>query len=130
MIGSWFAFRSRQMPLAHVPAPPPSGIDSAVLPQTSGADVNQTLSVVASPDGKTVAIATAWGLVRQINLSTGAVLPSTKRHNDWVTAVTYSADGKHLVSAGGSEFAPERNGGKTSARSKSGIWSQRRTAAS
>jgi WD40 repeat protein len=97
-----------------------SNTNSSVLPETSGADVNQTLSVAASPDGKTVAIGTAWGLVRQIDLATGTIVPSAKRHDDWVTALTYSPDGKFLISAGGSEFTPERNGGKTSSQIK--VW--------
>ncbi|MBI3863063.1 MAG: PQQ-binding-like beta-propeller repeat protein [Planctomycetia bacterium] len=95
-------------------------IKSTILPESSDADVNQTLSVTVSPDGKTVAIGTGWGLVRQVDLSTGMQVPSIKRHNAWVCAVTYSSDGKYLVSAGGSEFMPERNGGKTSAQIK--VW--------
>src|SRR4029453_8620775 len=65
-----------------------------------------------------LAIATGWGLVRQVDLATGAVLPSVKPHNDWVCAVTYSSDGKYLASAGGSEFAPDPNGGTTTAENK------------
>jgi WD40 repeat protein len=101
-------------------APESAGVESIVLPGTSGSDFNQTLSVDVSPDGKTVAMGTGWGLVRQIDISTGNVVPSAKRHNDWVCAVSYSSDGKYLVSAGGSEFTPERNGGKTSAEIK--VW--------
>ena len=97
-----------------------SHLQSTPVPGTSEADVNQTLSVTVSPDGKTIAIGTGWGLVRQVELATGAVVPSVKRHNDWVCAVTYSPDGKYLASAGGSEFTPERNGGKTSAEIK--VW--------
>lgn len=100
-----------------------SRLQSTVLPETSGADVNQTLSVTVSPEGTTVAIGTGWGLVRQVVLSTGALSPSVKRHNDWVCAVTYSPDGMYLASAGGSEFTPERNGGTTSAEIK--VWDRK-----
>ena len=93
---------------------------STALPATAGADVQQTLAVAVSPDGNTVALGTGYGLVRQIELATGKVLASDRRHNDWVCAVTYSSDGKYLASAGGSEFTPERNGGKTSAEIK--VW--------
>jgi outer membrane protein assembly factor BamB len=107
---------------AAAPAPPAIASRSkpTTLPGTAGADGNQTLSVAVSPDGKTVALGTGWGLVRQVELSTGAPLPGPKPHNDWVCAVTYSSDGKYLASAGGSEFTPQRNGGKTSAEIK--IW--------
>lgn len=101
-------------------APEISTVESSVLPGTSGAEGNQTLSVAVSSDGKTVGLGSGWGLVKQIELSTGASLPGPTRHNDWVCAVTYSSDGKYLVSAGGSEFTPERNGGKTSAEIK--VW--------
>jgi hypothetical protein len=97
-----------------------SQLKSVVLPKTSEADVHQTLAVTVSPNGKTVAIGTGWGLVRQIDLASGAERPSVKRHNDWVCAVSYSHDGKYLASAGGSEFTPERNGGRTSAEIK--VW--------
>jgi len=100
-----------------------SPVPSTILPETSGAEVHQTLSVAVSPDGKTVALGTGWGLVKQIELATGAVVPSVKRHHDWVCAVTYSSDGRYLVSAGGSEFTPERNGGKTSAQIK--VWDRK-----
>jgi WD40 repeat protein len=97
-----------------------SRLRSTVLPETSGADVNQTLSVTVSPNGKTVALGTGWGLVRQVDLLTGTQSPCVKRHNDWVCAVSYSPDGMYLASAGGSEFTPERNGGTTSAEMK--VW--------
>jgi outer membrane protein assembly factor BamB len=103
-----------------VPAVATSKVESSVLPEVAGEELNQTLSVTVSPDGKTVALGTGWGLVRQVDLENGTAVPSTKRHNDWVTAVAYSADGKYLVSAGGSEFAPERNGGATSGQIK--VW--------
>lgn len=95
-----------------------SRINSAVLPGKN--DSFQTLSVAVSPDGKTVALGSGWGSVQQTDLSTGEPVAGAKGHNDWVCAVTYSSDGKYLVSAGGSEFMPERNGGKTSAEIK--VW--------
>jgi outer membrane protein assembly factor BamB len=100
-----------------------SRVESKVLPEASAAEANQTLSVAVSPEGNTVAIGTGWGLVQQIDVATGAVLPSAKRHNDWACAVAYSSDGKYLVSTGGSEFTPERNGGKTSAEIK--VWDRK-----
>lgn len=99
-----------------------SRLKSTLLPGTWDADANQTHSVTVSPDGKLIALGTGWGLVRQVDLTTGALSPGAKRHNDWVCAVTYSPDGKYLVSAGGSEFTPERNGGKTSAEIK--VWNR------
>lgn len=98
----------------------PSRITSTIVPETSGTEGNSTLSVAISPEGNTVALGTGWGLVRQIDLQTGTESPSVARHHDWVCAVSYSSDGKYLASAGGSEFTPERNGGKTSAEIK--IW--------
>src|SRR5262249_53325453 len=97
-----------------------SRLQSTVVSGTSDAEVNQTLSVAVSPDGKSVAIGTGWGLVRQVELATGKLTPTVKRHNDWVCAVTFSPDGKYLASAGGSEFTPERNGRKTTAEIK--VW--------
>jgi WD40 repeat protein len=98
-------------------------IQSKALSEASGAEVHQTHSVAVSPEGTTLAIGTGWGLVKQVELASGAPLPSPKPHNDWVCAVTYSPDGRHLVSAGGSEFTPERNRGKTSAEIK--VWDRR-----
>jgi hypothetical protein len=97
-----------------------SRASATVLPSAAGAEANQTLAVTIAPEGETVAIGTGWGLVKQFDLKTGAEIPGPGRHNDWVCAVAYSADGKYLVSAGGSEFTPERNGGKTSAEIK--VW--------
>jgi outer membrane protein assembly factor BamB len=100
-----------------------SDLQSTTVPEASAAEVHQTLSVAVSPEGSTLAIGTGWGLVRQIELATGTLTPSVKRHNDWVCAVTYSPDGKYLASAGGSEFTPERNRGKTSAEIK--VWDRK-----
>jgi WD40 repeat protein len=58
--------------------------------------------------------------VKVLDLNTTNELPAPKPHNDWVCSVAFSPDGKLLVSAGGSEFKPERNGGKTSAQVK--LW--------
>jgi outer membrane protein assembly factor BamB len=111
---------------ADSPLPAPAALTTSVesreLMAGEGAEIHQTLSAAVSPDGKAAAIGTGWGLVREIELATGAAVPSVKPHNDWVCAVTYSADGKYLASAGGSEFTPERNGGKTSAEIK--VWNR------
>ncbi len=105
---------------ADVPAVATSSVTSEILPGTEGAEFNQTLSATVSPDGSTVALATGWGTVTQMDLATGAVVPSAARHNDWVCAVSFSSDGRYLASAGGSEFTPQRNGGTTSGQIK--IW--------
>lgn len=102
------------------PTESPSLITSSVLPGVAGAEANQTLSIAVAPNSGTLAMGTGWGLVKQFDLATGAELPAPARHNDWVCAVAYSSDGRYLVSAGGSEFTPERNGGKTSAEIK--VW--------
>jgi WD40 repeat protein len=81
---------------------------------------NAALGLAFSPDGKTLAAATWQGLVKLLDLTSTNELPAPAPHNDWVCAVAFSPDGKLLVSAGGSEFKPERNGGKTSAQVK--LW--------
>jgi len=103
-----------------------SRVRSKILPGTSEGEANQTLSVAVSPDGRAVAVATGWGVVKQIDLASGSAVPSVQRHNDWVCAVTYSSDGKYLVSAGGSEFTPVRNSGRTSAEIK--VWDRQAAA--
>jgi len=95
-------------------------IQSVNLAGADGNDVHQTLAVAVSPDGKVASLGTGWGMVKQVELATGSPIPSVKQHQDWVCALTYSSDGKYLVSAGGSEFSPERNGGKTSGEVK--VW--------
>ena len=54
------------------------------------------------------------------DLSTGKELPGPAPHNDWVCSVAFSPDGKCLASAGGSEFRPARNKGRTSGQVK--LW--------
>jgi WD40 repeat protein len=83
-------------------------------------DANPALSLAFSPDGKILALGTWQGIVKVLDLSTGQDLPAPAPHKDWLCAVAFSPDGKLLVSAGGSEFKPERNGGKTSGQVK--LW--------
>lgn len=99
---------------------PTSSAKSEVLTGTTGPEESLALSVAFSPDGKVVALGSGWGVIRLLELAGGKVLPAPKRHNDWVCAVAFSPNGKLLVSAGGSEFTPARNGGKTSAEIK--LW--------
>jgi len=81
---------------------------------------NAALGLAFSSDSKTLAAATWSGEVKVIDLSTGKELPGPKPHNDWTCSVAFSPDGKFLVSAGGSEFKPERNRGKTTGQIK--LW--------
>jgi outer membrane protein assembly factor BamB len=76
-------------------------------------DKNAALGLAFSPNGTALAFATWQGLVKVLDLNTGKELPAPKPLNDWACSVAFSPDGTLLVSAGGSEFKPERNGGKT-----------------
>jgi WD40 repeat protein len=81
---------------------------------------NAALGLAFSPNGATLAFATWQGLVKVLDLNTAKELPAPKPHNDWACSVAFSPDGTLLVSAGGSEFKPERNGGKTTGQIK--LW--------
>ncbi len=104
--------------LATVTAPPPQEIKARVLTYF---DQNPALGLAYSDGGKTLAAATSQGLVKVLDLTNNDQdLPAPKPHNDWVCAVTFSRDGRFLVSAGGSEFANARNGNKTTGQIK--VW--------
>ena len=99
---------------------PAQAVNSTVVAGTTGPEDSLALSVAISPDGQTLALGSGWGTVKLLELSTNKALPAPARHNDWVCSVAFSPDGKLLVSAGGSEFTPARNGNKTSAEIK--LW--------
>ncbi len=97
---------------------PPQDIKARVLTYF---DQNAALGLAFSPNGKTLAAATGQGLVKVLDLTNNDQdLPGPKPHNDWACAVTFSRDGRFLVSAGGSEFANARNGNKTTGQIK--VW--------
>lgn len=96
---------------------PPAALQAQVL---TDFEKNAALGLAFSPDGKTLALGTWQGIVKVLDLSTTHELPAPAPHNDWVCSVAFSPGGQLLVSAGGSEFKPERNGGKTSAQVK--LW--------
>lgn len=84
------------------------------------ANVNAAQGLAFSPDGKLLALGTWSGSAAILDLAANKELPGPARHNDWICSVAFSRDGKYLVSAGGSEFRPARNGGKTSGQVK--VW--------
>jgi RNA polymerase sigma factor (sigma-70 family) len=57
-------------------------------------------SVAFSPDGKTLATASADRSVRLWDAATGKELHRFERHSDWVNAVAFSPGGKRLASVG------------------------------
>jgi outer membrane protein assembly factor BamB len=72
-----------------------------------------------SPDGKTLALGGNWAQsVKIIDLASGTSLPAPPPLRDFLCAVAFSPDGRMLVAAGGSEFTPARNGGKTTGQIK------------
>jgi outer membrane protein assembly factor BamB len=98
--------------------PPKQTITPRLLADDSEKNVARTLAF--SPDGETLALGSWRGAVRVVELASSKDMPAPARHNDWVCSVSFSKDGKLLVSAGGSEFTPARNGGKTSGQIK--VW--------
>ncbi len=81
---------------------------------------NAALGLAFSPDSALLAAGRWSGDVKLIDLAGGKDLPGPAAHNDWVQSVAFSPDGKYLVSAGGSEFKPERNGGRATGQIK--LW--------
>ncbi|HZJ14611.1 MAG TPA: PQQ-binding-like beta-propeller repeat protein [Chthoniobacteraceae bacterium] len=118
-----FARNDRELVCASLAATQPVQTTSAPVVKAkvlSDFESNPALGLAFSPDGKMLAAATWQGLVKVIDLTTGKESPAPKPHNDWVCAVAFSPNGKLLVSAGGSEFKPERNKGKTTGQVK--LW--------
>jgi WD40 repeat protein len=60
--------------------------------------------VAWSRDGSVVAGAPTLHEVRLWDAADGSPLPSLTGHADWVHAVAFAPDGRHLASAGGGEY--------------------------
>ncbi len=99
---------------------PPPQPEVKVRLLTNFTETNAALALAISPDGTTLALGTWSSTVKLVELSSGKELPGPSRHKDWVSSVAFSPDGKLLVSAGGSEFKPARNGSQTSGEAK--LW--------
>ena len=78
-------------------------------------------SVLAfAPDGLALATGSWQGTVKLRDPATGKDLAPPAKHKDSVSSIAFSADGKFMASAGGSEFTPARNEGKTTGQVK--LW--------
>jgi outer membrane protein assembly factor BamB len=121
---SVFARNDRELVCASLAAG--GAVEAAAPQQTVKArvltefDTNAAFGLAFSPNGTVLAFATWQGLVKVLDLNTNKELTAPKPLNDWACSVAFSPDGALLVSAGGSEFKPERNGGKTTGQIK--LW--------
>ncbi len=78
--------------LWHIPA----GRETAVL---SGPERAVT-GMAFSPNGRRLAAGSQDGIARVWDTATGELLHTLRGHGDWVESVTFSADGRKLVSSG------------------------------
>src|SRR4029079_7237931 len=99
---------------------PPSSVAAKVQVLEEYKEHQAGLGLSFSPSSATLAIGTWDGQVKVLERPSGKFLPAQSRHKDWVCSVAYSPNGKLLVSGGGSEFRPARNGGTTSGEVK--VW--------
>jgi outer membrane protein assembly factor BamB len=100
------------------PATPKSTAKARLLNDFTG--TNAALALAFSPDGALLALGTWRGTVNVLDLATGKALPAPPGHKDFLAAVAFAPNGRYLVSAGGSEFKPARNGSRTSGEVK--LW--------
>ncbi len=64
-----------------------------------GDEFDTVLAADISPDQSLVALGGPSRLVKIFNASTGALVCKMKKHTDWVTALSFTPDGKYLISA-------------------------------
>jgi hypothetical protein len=64
-----------------------------------GDEFDTVLAADISPDQSLVALGGPSRLVKIFNASTGAMVCKIKKHTDWVTALSFTPDGKYLISA-------------------------------
>ena len=93
-------------------------IKSRLLTEATAWEVSSVVAFASF--GVDLATGSSHGAVKLRNPAEGKELAALGKHNDGVCSVVFSSDGKLMVSAGGSEFTPARNGGKPSGQIK--LW--------
>lgn len=85
--------------VVHSAAPPLSAQQPKLLHTIEGGHTRAVMSVVFSPNGKTLASASEDKSIRLWNLATGKTIATLRGHTNTVCSVVFSPDGKILASA-------------------------------
>ncbi len=101
---------------------PAAAVATAIKPrlieETSQWDAPSVLAFAAP--GRELVTGSWQGTIELLDVTTGKQLAALGKHKDGICSIAFSTDGTLMVSAGGSEFTPGRNGGKTSGQIK--LW--------
>jgi WD40 repeat protein len=91
---------------AHAPISLPKALakgllsgELSLLPTLQNLMTNGAGAIAISPDGKIAAVTYDDGIVRMLEVTIGKLVSTILRHEDKVTSVLFSPDGKKLISA-------------------------------